>query len=334
MKTLVLLAAACAFVSVAFAQELTLAELARRPEFLPLQATLKQPVRLQGRAPLNAGQKLTVVSVRGTNVELETPDGRSTFNTKADDTDVLSLAQETWRKLTPEQRALTYWALLERKDLRPYRVKLTQAQNLSGGQVKVGESMILVGVEGSDLLLAYEKGNFMFNAEPRATDLLDSARKLLVDKNAFPSRVFEDLQGKLVDPRTGAAVSFTPASAPSYFVFYRGAGWCGPCRQFSPSLVKFYKEAKAKYSNFEFFFISGDKTPAEMASYSREMGFGWSTVPPARQPQMQIVNRLFSSLIPQFVVTDPQGNVLIDSARSSTTAALAQFDALLKRSAR
>ncbi|MGH7946531.1 MAG: thioredoxin-like domain-containing protein [Opitutaceae bacterium] len=332
MKTSILFAAASVIASATFAQELTLAELSRRPELLPTQITLKQPVKLQGRPAMNAGQKLTVVSVRGMNVEVETPDGRSTFSTKADDTDVLAAAQDTWKKLTSEQRALTYAALLQRKDLWTYRVKLTQPQQLSGGELKAGESAILVGVEGNDLLLAYEKGNFLFNAEPRATNLLESARKLLVDKNAFPARVVEDLQGKLVDPLSGAAVTMPDQAAPKYFAFYRGAGWCGPCRQFSPSLVKFYKEMKPKHSNFEVYFISGDKTPAEMRSYAKEAGFSWGSVPQARQPQMQIVNRLFTNLIPQFVVTDGQGNVLIDSAKTGGPAvALKQFDALVKK---
>lgn len=331
MKPLLPLAAAVLLAGSALAQELTLMELSRRPEFLPAQVTLKQPVKLQGRPPINAGQKLTVVSVRGQSVEVETPDGRSVFNVKADDTDVLASAQATWSKLTPEQRALTYQALLQKKELWPYRVKLTQTQRLSGGDLKPGEAGILIGTEGDALLLVYEKGKFLFNVNPRETDLLDSARKLLANPKAFPSRVAEDLQGKLIDPGTQAAATLPANADPKYFAFYRGAGWCGPCRQFSPSLVKFYKDAKPKYPNFEVVFISGDKTPAEMRNYAKEMGFSWVTVPSARQPETQIVNRFFTNLIPQLVVTDRAGNVVIDSARIGTAAALKQFDALLKR---
>ena len=315
----------------AFAQDLTLAELSRRPEFLPAQVTLKQPVKLQGRPAINAGQKLTVVSIRGTSVEVETPDGRSVFNVKADDTDVLASAQATYQKLSPAQRALTYQSLLQRKDLWTYRVKLTQVMRLSSGDLKPGFAAILVGTEGGNLLLVNEQGKYMFNAAPRDTDLLDSARKLLADPKAFPGRVLEDLQGKLVNSATAAAASLEAGADPKYFAFYRGAGWCGPCRQFSPSLVKFYKDAKPKYPNFEVVFISGDKTPAEMRSYSKEMGFSWVTVPTQRQPETQIVNRLFTNLIPQLVVTDRQGNVVVDSAKIGTAAALKQFEALLKK---
>jgi nucleoredoxin len=332
MKSSSLLAAACLMASAAFAQELTLAELARRPEFQPAQVTLKNPVKLQNRPAMNPGQKLTLVGIRNQDVEVETPDGRSTFRTKAADTDVLTAAQETWKKLSPEQRALTYATLLQRQDLWTYRVKLTQTQRLSTGDLKAGESAILVGIENNALLLAYEKGNFLFNVQPRDTDMLESARKLLVDKKAFPSRVLEDLQGKLVDPSTSAPVAVSANAAPKYFAFYRGAGWCGPCRQFSPSLVKFYKDMKPKNANFEVYFISGDKTPAELKAYAKEAGFSWASAPQSVQPKMQIVNRLFTNLIPQFVVTDGSGKVLIDSAQTGGPQnALKQFEALVKK---
>ncbi len=333
MKTLRLPLVSALLVAVAFAQDLTLADLARRPELLPAQATLKQPVKLQGRAAINAGQKLTVVSVRGTGVELETPDGRSTFTTKADDTDVLSQAQQAWNSLTPEQRTLTIATVLQRKELWPYRVKLTQRMRLSGGDLPAGFAAILVGLEGKQLLLVNEQGKYLFNAEPRDTDLLAAARKLVADKNAFPSRVSEDLAGKLVSPATGAPASLDAKADPKYYVFYRGAGWCGPCIQFSPSLVKFDKDAKAKHPGaYEIVFISGDKTPAEMKAYAGKMGFAWASVPQARQPETQIVNRLFTNLIPQLVVTDRGGNVVIDSARAGgPDNALRQFAALLKK---
>ncbi|MDP3073459.1 MAG: thioredoxin-like domain-containing protein [Opitutaceae bacterium] len=333
MKTLLPIALAALVATTAVAQDLTLAELARRPELLPSQVTLKQPVKLQGRPAMAIGQKLILVSVRGTSVELETPDGRSVFTTKADDTDVLAVAQQTWQGLNPEQRALTYATLLQRKDLWPYRVKLTQAMRLSSGDLKPGTPAILVGVEGSQLLLVYEQGKFLFNAEPRDTDLLESARKFIADKNAFPSRISEDLAGKLVSPASGAPVTREAKADPKFFVFYRGAGWCGPCVQFSPSLVKFDKDAKAKHPGaYEIVFISGDKTPAEMKAYAGKMGFAWAAVPQSRQPETQIVNRLFTNLIPQLVITDRAGSVIIDSARTGgPDNALRQFAALLKK---
>jgi thiol-disulfide isomerase/thioredoxin len=286
-------------------------------------------VKLQGRAPIAAGQKLNLISMRGDSVEVETPDGRSTFDVKAANTDVLAVAGETWQKLTPKQRALTFAQLLQKKDLWPYRVKLTLPQNLSSGPIRAGESLILIGSEGNRLLVASEKMKTMFDVDPRETDLIDSARKLVENKDALPGRISEDLAGKLTNPSTGAP---TPLEAqPVYYAFYRGAAWCGPCRQFSPTLVKFYNENKPKYSHFEIIYVSGDKSAAEMRGYAKEAGFSWRAVTGERQPQMQLVNKLFTEFIPQLVVTDRAGNVLIDSAKSNTATALKQLEALVKK---
>jgi thiol-disulfide isomerase/thioredoxin len=331
MNTIRLVTLAAFSVASAFAQELTLSELARRPELLPAQVTIKQAVRIQGRPPLPAGQKLTAVSMDGNNIKLESPDGRARFPTRVDNTDVLAVAQETWATLSPEQRALPLAAMLQRKELWTYRVTLKQAVHLDASELKPGDKAILVGVEGNELLLADANGKFLFNVRPGGTDFVDSARKLLVDPDAFPSRVSQDLEGRLINPATGAAVALDAKDEPRYYAFYRGAGWCGPCRQFSPSLVKFYRAAKPKYPGFELFFFSADKTPADLRGYAKEMGFAWNTIPQSRHLEMQVVNRLFTDLIPQLVVIDKSGNVLIDSARIGTAAALKQFEALLKK---
>jgi nucleoredoxin len=209
---------------------------------------------------------------------------------------------------------------------------LLQPQNLNTGQLKAGESVVLKGVEGNDLLVAAEKLKLMFTVAPRDTDLLESARKLLVNKDAFPGRITEDLAGKMIHPSTSAPLTLEANAQPKIYAFYRGAAWCGPCRQFSPSLVKFYNETKPKHPEFEIIYISGDKSAAEMKGYAKEAGFSWRAVPSNRQPELQLVNPLFTQYIPQLVVTDRQGNVLIDSAQMGPAAALKQLDALLKKS--
>lgn len=331
--TLRLFALACVVAPALLAQDLTLAELARRPEFLPAQASLAKPIKLQNRPAFTVGQKFGVVALQGTNVRLETLDGRTNFFAPAADTDVLAGAQAIWKGLSPEQRALTFAALAQRKDLWPYRVKVRQPMQFPGGTVQPGDACIFVGFEGSELSLVHPSGKFLFGTEVRGTDLLDSARKLIADKNAFPSRVSEDLAGKLVSPATHAPAPLDAKSEPNYYVFYRGAGWCGPCIQFSPSLVKFYKEMKPKHAAaFEVIFFSADRSPEDLKAYAGKIGFSWAAVPQSRQMEMQVVNRLFSNLIPQLVVTDRNGTVVIDSAKTGgSDKALQQFAALLKK---
>ena len=256
----------------------------------------------------------------------------ASLSAPAADTDILAAAQALHKSLSPEQRALTYAVLARRVDLWPYRVKARTIMQFPGGTVQPGDACILVGFEGPNLSLVHPNGKFLFGCEVRDTDLLDSARKLLADKNAFPSRVSEDLAGKLVAPATSAPMSLDAKAEPKYYVFYRGAGWCGPCIQFSPSLVKFDKEAKSKHPGaYEVIFFSADRSPADLKAYAGKMGFSWPSLPQSRQMEMQVVNRLFSNLIPQLVVTDRNGTVVIDSAKIGTAAALKQIDALLKK---
>ena len=210
---------ACTITAMANAQDLTLAELASRPEFLPNQCSLTKPVMVE-RHVLSPGQKLTVKSLRGKNVELWTPDGGNTFETKADVTDVLAVAQETWKKLTPEQRSLTYAQLLQSKELWPYRVtvnvKLSPLAMPYADGIDVGDSLVLKGVEGSQILVVSEKMKMTFPLEPRDTDILDSARKLVENPDAFPGRITEDLAGNLINPGTGAAAPLEGKAEPRY----------------------------------------------------------------------------------------------------------------------
>src|SRR5579872_2939772 len=122
MKILSLLLASCLLASAALAQELSWQELASRPEIWPAQCTLKRTMKFRSGASAPAGQSMDVVEIQPNRIALASPDGRLSFAAKPEDTDALAVARETWGKLTPAQRTLTYSALLSRTDLWPYRV--------------------------------------------------------------------------------------------------------------------------------------------------------------------------------------------------------------------
>jgi len=52
---------------------------------------------------------------------------------------------------------------------------------------------------------------------------------------------------------------------------YFSAHWCGPCRNFTPNLVKAYKEVKATNPDFEIVFVTSDRTEEGFKSYFGEM---------------------------------------------------------------
>lgn len=330
MKPAILVSAVCLLASAAFAQDLTWADLARRPEVWPTQVTLKRAMKFQ-QDSISVGQKVDVLAVTGNQIELATAKGL-TFAAKPEDTDALGLAAATWKKLTPKQRELTFAAVLQRKDLWPYRVKLTQEANLGNGPIPVGTAVILHSVEGAQLLVVHEKLNTLFDVDPRNTDLMAYAWKAVENPDATEGRVSEELQGKLVSATTGSS-AIAASAAPRYYAFYRGASWCGPCRQFSPSLVKFYNRIKPDHPEFELVLISDDQKPNDMYKYAKEEGFTWPAVPATQYANLKIINPLFGRTIPQLVVTDRHGKVLIDSERAGREPALKQLEALLNKPA-
>ena len=49
-----------------------------------------------------------------------------------------------------------------------------------------------------------------------------------------------------------------------YVAFYHSAGWCAPCKIFTPKLVKFYDDFKPSHPNFELVFVSHDAGLTDM----------------------------------------------------------------------
>ena len=109
-------------------------------------------------------------------------------------------------------------------------------------------------------------------------------------------------------------------------MLYRGANWCPPCQVFAPQLVAALKE---KSSGATVIYISADKSPAEAKTYVTKLGVGWPTIYYANRGQLPAFADLFGSSIPQLVVTDRGGKVLIDSAKIGQDRALAELKKLL-----
>lgn len=84
-------------------------------------------------------------------------------------------------------------------------------------------------------------------------------------------RLFQVVDGKRVDYKK-------PATYPKYTALYYSAHWCPPCRAFTPKLVEWYKDFKAKHDNFELVFVSSDESEKAQIEYMKEAGMPWPAV--------------------------------------------------------
>jgi nucleoredoxin len=97
-----------------------------------------------------------------------------------------------------------------------------------------------------------------------------------------------------------------------FWAFYYSASWCPPCRAFTPKLVEFYNDFKAKHPNFELIFVNHDQNEDDMLAYMKGDAMTW---PAVRFDDIESVqaNKYCGPGIPDLVLVDSGGKVLSDS---------------------
>eukprot|EP00959_Pyramimonas_sp_CCMP1952_P226731 4740719-Pyramimonas_sp.AAC.1 len=95
--------------------------------------------------------------------------------------------------------------------------------------------------------------------------LTKQGREAVANPEKFPwkPKTISDLLGdELVKP-TGEKISVQSLKdAGTYIALYFSAHWCGPCRGFTPELIKTYNTLKAAGKPFEIVFVSSDNDEA------------------------------------------------------------------------
>ena len=95
---------------------------------------------------------------------------------------------------------------------------------------------------------------------------------------------------------------------------YFSAHWCGPCRHFTPELVKVYDKLKAEGKPFEIIFVSSDRDAAQFEEYYKEMP--WLALPFNDRQRKNNLSQFFGiEGIPSFVMVGPDLKVLNPNAR-------------------
>ena len=127
--------------------------------------------------------------------------------------------------------------------------------------------------------------------------------------------IFASLKGDLVASKGKKLETFdeAPLANAKYYAIYYSAAWCGPCRAFTPDLVKWYKRNKSKHPEFELIFVSSDRSEEEMAKYMKDDDMPWPALAYGKKGSNRALTKYAGRGIPCLVFLDETGKVLANS---------------------
>jgi thiol-disulfide isomerase/thioredoxin len=123
------------------------------------------------------------------------------------------------------------------------------------------------------------------------------------------------VKGNLVSSQNGTLRPYADAEfeKKKLIGLYFSAHWCGPCRQFTPSLVEYYRKNAPAHPEFEILFVSNDKTASAMEGYMREVQMPWPALSFDKIAGSAALTKYAGSGIPCLVVVDETGKVVFDT---------------------
>lgn len=292
---------------------LTLDDLRAHAERWPAAVTVPRELNFQSGATVKQGQIVRVAELNGSEVVVDTGSGL-VFGLPVAETDFLARANATWAALTPAQREIDAASLGADRSLWPVKVKTSAEFRLGNGTViKPGGEYEVLAVGRDGVKLLAPEYNTTLMTPLQSTDLIERARALvLLPPEKRPSRIAAELRGQLVDA-AGQPADPAGLEDTQVFALYYGASWCGPCRHFSPDLVKFANEVGPQNPRLTVVLMSNDKSDAAMQGYMKEEQMPWVAMPMSRIVQSPALVAYTKGGIPQLVIVDRHGNVLGDS---------------------
>lgn len=133
--------------------------------------------------------------------------------------------------------------------------------------------------------------------------------------NAAAASVFDEiLDGNLVKLDGKSLKTFKDLKKPTkFYVFYYTASWCGPCQQFTPSLVEFYQ--KNKNDTFELVLITSDGEEGDMEDYAASKKMPWPQLKLKKADDFKKQFKHGVSGIPSVIVCDLEGKIVTANGR-------------------
>ncbi|KAI6239556.1 Thioredoxin domain-containing protein [Aphelenchoides fujianensis] len=97
---------------------------------------------------------------------------------------------------------------------------------------------------------------------------------------------------------------------------YFSAGWCPPCRAYTPKLKAFYEKLAAAGKNFEVVFVSRDRAEEDLEEYYKDHHGKWVYLPYGSPKIQELLQQYEVKTIPTMKVIRPDGSVVVQDART------------------
>ena len=94
---------------------------------------------------------------------------------------------------------------------------------------------------------------------------------------------------------------------------YFSASWCGPCKMFTPDLVKLRDRNDDK---FEVVFVSSDRSAEDQEEYMKDYDMEWPAIPYDSPLRQELGGKYEVRGIPSLVIIDDQGKLITKDGRS------------------
>lgn len=297
-------------------ETLSLQDLVQRPDRWPAAVKLRRDFNFSGGGGARTGQAVHVVEFNGAQVLVDAGN-ELVFEVAPGDCDLLEAANTAWAALTPVQRAVDPEKLLQDASLWPERTTSLAGFQLEDGTIlQPGGEYELISLDREGVKIYSGAHRTTLMTELAQTDVIARARqKALIEPDKRPSRVAAALKTTLVDAE-GKPVASQAIDEARVYVLYFGASWCGPCRKFSPGLVRFASDAAKTHPRLVTVLLSNDEDDADMRSYMKEEKMPWPAMPLAALRQTPLFLSQSVGYIPNLVVLDRHGKVLASSSEN------------------
>lgn len=287
--------------------EPTVRTLVQRPDLRPVRVTAKKTFNFGGGDTIAEGTELVVVEVKRDSVLLDT--GRFLFEAAIEDTDLLERAAEIIGSLSDEALELTYRTLPDHRDIWPTHVVMTAPISFSDGRtIGTGERVALRDVQGERVFLHSAAGDFFFDTDADATDVIARARAMLsepaADRRPWFSRSIEAALA------AGAEEPAPVLADADFILVFRGSSACARCARFQPKLRKAYDKLRRTYDNFEVVYVPDEPSARAARAYADKQRMPWLVVDPAQSMAAANTRNMPGRMLPIVHLVKPDGTIV------------------------